>query len=59
MTSTSILTHLRPSGSCQSQPAPNWLFRRVIADLARDGEFRLSEIRAEYDRRLQAARNAA
>lgn len=59
MTNRTLLTHLRAAGSCQSQPAPNWLFRRVIADLARDGEFRLSEIRAEYDRRLQAARNAA
>lgn len=54
-----ILTRSTASGSCQSQPAPNWLFRRVINDLARDGEFRLSEIRAEYARRLEAVRNAA
>lgn len=39
--------------AASQQPAPNWLLRRVIADLAREDEFRWSAIEAEYDRRLK------
>lgn len=56
MTSTSILTHLRPSGSCQSQPAPDPVLRRTINQLNYIGIFDLKTIEDVYNRRLSRAR---
>lgn len=58
MTSTSILTHLRPSGSCQSQPAPDPVLRKTVRQANFIGIFDVPTILNVYNRRLEAAAQA-
>lgn len=61
MTNASPRTLARnaPSDSPVPQPRRDWLLRRVIDRLASEGEFRLSEIEAEYTRQLALCVRAA
>mgnify|MGYP000494032006 CR=1 FL=1 len=54
MTSTSILTHLRPSGSCQSQSQTNALIRKTVRQLNYIGVFDTPTMHAVIKRRIEA-----